>query len=300
MIIYFEYGNDYTLFFLKENMKLLSFKYKEESSFGLLDENNVIDLKNHFGSNVKSLKDLLKKEKIIIERLNLKKLNIIPIDEIDFLPLIVNPDKILCVGVNYDEHRKETKREKNNYPTIFTRFSESQVGHLKNIVVPKQSDKLDFEGELAVIIGKNGKNLSVENAMTVVAGFSCYNDATVRDWQKHSSQFTPGKNFDNTGAFGPYLVTKDEIEDIEKLNIETCLNGKLMQKSDVSKLIFSIPQLISYCSSFTTLRCGDVIITGTPGGVGDRRNPKVYLQNGDIIEVKISDIGVLKNFVIKE
>ncbi len=281
-------------------MKLLSFKYKDKSSFGLLDGQNVIDLGNHFGSEIKCLKELLKNEKFFFERLNLKNLDAIPVDEIEFLPLIVNPDKILGVGVNYNDHRIETKRKKNKYPTIFCRFSESQVGHLKNLVIPKQSYKLDFEGELAVIIGKNGKNLSIDNAMTVVAGFSCYNDSTVRDWQKHSSQFTPGKNFDNTGAFGPYLVTKDEIENIEKLSIETNLNGKLMQKSCVSKLIFSVPQLISYCSSFTTLRCGDVIITGTPGGVGERRTPKVYLKDGDIVEVKISDIGILKNYVIKE
>lgn len=285
---------------MKENMKLLSFKYKDKSSFGLLDGSNVIDLKNHFSSDVKSLKELLKNKKIIFEELNLNKLNIIPINEIEFLPVIINPEKILCVGVNYNEHRIETKRKINKYPTIFTRFSESQIGHLKNIVVPKQSYKLDFEGELAVIIGKKGKNLSVDNAMTIVAGFSCYNDATVRDWQTHSSQFTPGKNFDDTGAFGPYLVTKDEIKNIEELNIETYLNGKLMQKSDTSKLIFSIPQLISYCSSFTTLRCGDVIITGTPGGVGERRIPKVYLQNGDIVEVKISDVGILKNYIVNE
>ena len=136
--------------------------------------------------------------------------------------------------------------------------------------------------------------------MSIVAGYSCYNDATVRDWQKHSSQFTPGKNFDGTGAFGPFLVTKDEIKEINSLVIQTRLNGEIMQKSTIGKLIFSIPELISYCSSFTTLRCGDVIVTGTPGGVGDKRSPQVYLKNGDFVEVEISNIGLLKNYVVDE
>ena len=281
-------------------MKLLSFKNNKNSSFGLLEDQYIIDLKHYFGPNINSLKEALNILPNNFEFSKLNKMSKLKIDDIEFLPPIIDPGKIICVGVNYESHRLETKRKENLYPTIFTRFFESQVGHLENIIVSKKSYKLDYEGELAVIIGKKGKNLSVQNAMSIVAGYSCYNDATVRDWQKHSSQFTPGKNFDGTGAFGPFLVTKDEIKEINSLVIQTRLNGEIMQKSTIGKLIFSIPELISYCSSFTTLRCGDVIVTGTPGGVGDKRSPQVYLKNGDFVEVEISNIGLLKNYVVDE
>ena len=281
-------------------MKLLSFKINDKPSFGLLEDKCVIDLSDYFGSKINTLKKALNLLPFTFDYAKLQKTKKYKIENINFLPPIIDPGKIICVGVNYESHRIETKRKENIYPTIFTRFFESQIGHLDNLVVPRKSHRLDYEGELAVIIGMDGKNLSTKDSMSIVAGFSCYNDATVRDWQKHSSQFTAGKNFDCTGAFGPFLVTKEEIKDLNNLQIQTRLNGSTMQKSTINNLIFSIPQIISYCSSFTTLRCGDVIVTGTPGGVGDKRDPQVYLKCGDCVEVEISNIGVLKNYVVDE
>jgi 2-keto-4-pentenoate hydratase/2-oxohepta-3-ene-1,7-dioic acid hydratase in catechol pathway len=186
------------------------------------------------------------------------------------------------------------------YPTIFTRFADTQVGHKQAIILPKLSDNLDYEGELAVIIGKPGRYISRESAMSHVAGYSCYNDASVRDFQRHSTQFTPGKNFPSTGGFGPYLATVDEVPNIHNVRIQTRLNGKKMQDSNTSRLIFDIPALIAYLSSFTCLSAGDVMATGTPGGVGVAREPPVFLRPGDEFVVDIEDVGVLSNAVSAE
>ena len=161
----------------------------------------------------------------------------------------------------------------------------------------KFSERFDYEGELAIVIGKGGRDISEEKALDHVAGYSCYNDGSIRDWQRHTSQFTPGKNFPLTGPFGPYLVTSDEVGDYTELPIETRLNGEVMQKAKLSDLIFPIPKLINYISTFTPLTVGDVIVTGTPGGVGDRRDPPVYMKPGDVVEVDIGKVGILMNFI---
>ena len=153
---------------------------------------------------------------------------------------------------------------------------------------------------MAIIIGKSGRYIEENNAMEYIAGFSCYNDATVRDWQKHTSQFTPGKNFFKTGGFGPFMLTTDEVSNYKELKLQTRLNGEIMQDASLNDLIFPLEKLISYCSSFTELNPGDVIVTGTPGGVGDRRDPPVYMKDGDIVEIEISQLGTLKNMVKKE
>ena len=168
------------------------------------------------------------------------------------------------------------------------------------MICPKDSERFDYEGELAIIIGKAGRRIPIENALDYIAGYSCYNDGSVRDWQKHTSQFTPGKNFQHTGGFGPYMLTADEITDYKTLKIQTRLNGKVMQDATLNDLIFTIPEIIEYCSTFTELNPGDVIATGTPGGVGDRREPPVYMKDGDTVEIEISKLGVLKNPIIKE
>src|SRR5438067_3178984 len=183
-------------------------------------------------------------------------------DEVKLLPVIPNPSKILCVGLNYASHVKESGRPFPEKPMIFARFAESQVGANQEMLCPKVSHAFDFEGELAVIIGKRTRYVSPETASPRVAGYACYNDGSVRDWQKHSQQFTPGKNFPRTGAFGPWMVTADELPDLRSQTLKTRLNGEEMQSARLDDLIFDVPTLVSYCSSFITLEPGDVIITG--------------------------------------
>jgi len=220
--------------------------------------------------------------------------------EVTWLPPIPHPEKILCVGVNYVAHRQETGRAESEFPTLFTRFANTQVGHEQPLVRPRVSTELDYEAELAVVIGKPARHVRREDALGVVAGYSCYQDATLRDWQRHTSQFTPGKNFIGTGGFGPWLVTTDEIPDPSRLTLVGRLNKVEMQRATTDLLIFDIPALIAYITTFTELVPGDVISTGTPGGVGSKRQPPVWLTPGDVFEVEISGIGVLRNPVVDE
>jgi 2-keto-4-pentenoate hydratase/2-oxohepta-3-ene-1,7-dioic acid hydratase in catechol pathway len=214
--------------------------------------------------------------------------------------VIPNPDKILCIGLNYETHRKETGRSEVENPTVFGRFANSQTGHLANIVRPRVSKDLDFEGELAVIIGRPGRYISRKDAWDHIAGYACYNEGSVRDYQRHTHQFTPGKNFPETGAFGPWMVTPDEAGDLAPLRLQTRLNGQVVQDATISQMIFDIPRQIEYCSAFTRLEPGDVIVTGTPGGVGSRRTPPLWMKPGDVVEVEIDRIGLLRNGIADE
>ena len=282
-------------------MKLITFARMGKVGFGVVKENGIIDLTGRIHNDVSSIKDLLKLDLIEkAEEFVAEKRPEISISEITHLPVIPDPEKIFCIGLNYQEHKEETGRPDVENPTIFTRFANSQTGHLQPLLKPNFSDRFDYEGELAITIGKGGRYIPEDKAMEHIAGYSCYNDGSVRDWQRHTSQFTPGKNFPATGPFGPYLVTEDEIGDYKKLPIETRLNGKVMQKANLSDLIFPIPKLINYISSFTTLAVGDVIVTGTPGGVGDRRDPPIYMKPGDVVEVDIGKVGILMNFITED
>ena len=222
------------------------------------------------------------------------------IADIRFLPVIPNPDKILCVGLNFLEHIREVGKKVEDYPLLFVRLTSSQVGHLQPIVRPQASEHLDFEGELAVVIGKAGRHIAKENASAHIAGYSIYNDASVRDWQRHTTQYTPGKNFPSTGASGPWMVTADEIPDPTRLRLTTRLNGEVVQDSGLNDFRFSIAEILAYTSTFTELLPGDVIITGTPSGVGAARKPPLWLKPGNEITVEISSIGILKNPVVQE
>ncbi|MBB4144907.1 fumarylacetoacetate hydrolase family protein [Rhizobium rhizoryzae] len=222
------------------------------------------------------------------------------LSQLEWLPVIPNPDKILCVGLNYEMHRKETGRAEVDNPTIFGRFANSQTGHLKPILRPKVSTELDYEGELAVIIGKPGRYITREDALGHIAGFACYNDGSVRDYQRHTHQFTPGKNFPETGAFGPWMMTPDELGPLDDLRIQTRLNGQVVQDATFSQMIFDIARQIEYCSSFTRLEAGDVIASGTPGGVGAKRNPPLWMKPGDVVEVEIERLGILRNPIVQE
>jgi 2-keto-4-pentenoate hydratase/2-oxohepta-3-ene-1,7-dioic acid hydratase in catechol pathway len=223
-----------------------------------------------------------------------------PCAALTWLAVIPNPDKILCVGLNYEMHRQETGRSVVENPTIFGRFANSQTGHLAPIVMPKVSSDLDYEGELAIIIGKAGRYISREDALSHVAGYSIYNDGSVRDYQRHTHQFTPGKNFPDTGAFGPWMMTPDELGPLESLRMQTRLNGQVVQDATLDTMIFDVPRIIEYCSEFTRLEPGDVIATGTPGGVGAKRNPPLWMRPGDIVEVEIDTLGILRNPIAAE
>lgn len=220
--------------------------------------------------------------------------------EVRLLPVVPNPGKILCIGLNYATHVAETGREQKEHPAVFTRWADTLLAAGDPVVRPKESTRFDYEGELAVIIGKGGRRISKANAMMHVAGYAVFNDVSVRDWQRHNIQFTPGKNFPATGPFGPEMVTPDSIENLGVQRVQTRLNGDLVQDQPVADMIWDISTLIEYCSTFTELAPGDVIATGTPGGVGDKRNPPLYMKAGDRVEVSIGAVGVLANTIIDE
>jgi 2-keto-4-pentenoate hydratase/2-oxohepta-3-ene-1,7-dioic acid hydratase in catechol pathway len=222
------------------------------------------------------------------------------LNEVQWLPVVPNPDKILCVGLNYETHRVETGRAVVAHPTIFARFANSQTAHMSDILLPRVSTNLDFEGELAIVIGKPGRYIKKENAFDHIAGFACYNDGSIRDWQNHTHQFTPGKNFPQTGAFGPWMMTPDELGELGELHIQTRLNGQVVQDAQFGQMIFDVPTILEYCSSFTRLESGDVIATGTPGGVGAKRVPPLWMKAGDTVEVQIERLGVLRNVIADE
>ena len=222
------------------------------------------------------------------------------LDEITLAPVIPKPDKIFCIGVNYHDHRRETGRPEIPSPTVFTRFANTLIAAGQPICLPPESSKVDFEGELAVVIGKPGRRIHEADAWDHVAGLTCFNDISVRDWQGHASQFTPGKNFVGTGPLGPWLTTLDEVADPSGLQLTTTVSGQVMQNASTRDLIFPIPRLIAYISTFTELAAGDVISTGTPGGVGYKRTPPRYLQPGDTVVVEIEGVGRLENPVESE
>ncbi len=220
---------------------------------------------------------------------------------ISYLPPLTAPSKIICVGINYWDHAQENKLETPAHPTFFARFTSSLIGHQQPILRPMVSEQLDYEGELAVIIGKPGKHIVKERALEHVAGYSIFNDASVRDYQSRGRQWTLGKNFDATGPFGPDFVTADELPAGGKgLRLTTRLNGASVQSSNTDKLIFDVATLIASLSEAMTLETGDVIVTGTPGGIGFFRDPKLFMKQGDICEIEIEGIGTLRNPIENE
>ncbi|MCB1367380.1 MAG: fumarylacetoacetate hydrolase family protein [Rhodobacteraceae bacterium] len=222
----------------------------------------------------------------------------LPLASVTLLPPVPNPDKILCVGLNYLAHILEGGREPLPYPSMFTRYPASVVGHGSAMARPAESDKFDFEGEMAVVIGKPGRRIDAANALDHVAGYTCFNDGSIRDYQGHSSQFWPGKNFQNSGAMGPWIVTADEAPDPGAMHLRTLLNGQEVQSSPVSDLAIGVADLIAYISTVIELLPGDVIATGTPSGVGLYRKPPLFMKAGDVVEVEISGIGTLRNPVV--
>jgi 2-keto-4-pentenoate hydratase/2-oxohepta-3-ene-1,7-dioic acid hydratase in catechol pathway len=224
----------------------------------------------------------------------------VPLAGVKLREPVLAPRKVICIGINYIDHRSETGSDVQAYPPIFIRWPSTHVAHGEPVVVPSISDKFDYEGELAAVIGRPVYRETPEQAADAVAGWSVYNDATVRDYQLHTSQWTPGKNFPRSGGFGPWLVTCDEAGATDAMHLQTRVNGEVLQDADVSDLIFTVPQLIAYISAFTPLEPGDVIATGTPSGVGGFRNPTRYLRPGDVVEIEITGVGTLRHPVVAE
>jgi len=280
-------------------VRLASFEYGGRSTYGLAADDRVREADKSFRQRYADLRDVIAAEVESELACNVES-EVHSFSDVRFLPVIPNANKILCVGANYRPHIEEMGRPVPDHPVVFIRFPDSLVGHGEPILRPKASEQFDFEGELAVIIGKRARYVSRDSALDHVAGYCCFMDGSIRDWQGHTPQFTAGKNFHRSGAMGPCMVSADEIPDPSLLKLTTRVNGELMQEGQVDELFFDIPRLIEYCSTFAELMPGDVLATGTPGGVGAARTPPLWLRPGDTVEVDISGIGVLRSPVRDE
>jgi 2-keto-4-pentenoate hydratase/2-oxohepta-3-ene-1,7-dioic acid hydratase in catechol pathway len=278
-------------------MKLLSFRADGKEFFGAVSGDGVVTLNKRIGQpNLRAALEAGKMEAMRKAASEAKPDR--ELADIKFRPVIPRPEKILCAGINYRSHAAETGRELPMQPSMFVRFADTLVEHDGEMIRPAVSDNFDFEGELALVIGKRCRHIKAEDALDHVAGYTCFIDGSVRDYQKFS--VTSGKNFPATGPLGPWLVTTDEIPDPSKLTLTTRLNGTEVQHSPTDLLIYSIPQIIAFCSDFTALSPGDVIATGTPEGVGHGRKPPLWMKAGDTLEVEISDIGTLRTHIVDE
>ena len=282
-------------------MKLISFMHHNIPSYGIVQGEDVLNLTPILGAQAPDLKSLIAHnmldqaaKALVSHKPDLK------FADLHLLPVITNPNKIVCVGLNYADHVRETGRELTESPALFLRVSESQIGHGQNIVRPPESHRLDYEGEIAVVIGKGGRRISEADSWSHIAGYSCYNDGSIRDWQVSTTQWTAGKNFWRTGGFGPWMVTADEIKPDQKMTLITRLNGQELQRATTDMMIHSIPRQIAYISTFIPLEAGDVIVTGTPGGVGNKRTPQVFMKPGDVVEIEVDAVGILRNGIVDD
>lgn len=280
-------------------VKLVSFEHDGATHVGCVDGQDVVVLTGPGWTGASALGAIFADGEIdaLLERANISDWRL-PLDSISYLPALFDPPRVFCVGVNYEEHRVETGRERAAAPIIFLRTSQSQAAHGTTISIPPVSTKIDYEGEIAVVIGKGGRQIDKASAMQHIWGYSAYNDISIRDWQMHTQQWTPGKNFDGSGPFGPWVVTADEMPSkAEDIRVETRLNGQVMQSAHSGQMIFSIAEQIAYISTFTELLPGDVIVTGTPGGVGVKRDPQVFMGKGDVVEIEVTGVGILSNVI---
>jgi 2-keto-4-pentenoate hydratase/2-oxohepta-3-ene-1,7-dioic acid hydratase in catechol pathway len=280
-------------------MKLASYIADGKECYGVVTGDGVITMNERFGGHAASLKEAIAggllpqiKEAASNGQADRK------LSAIKFLPVIPNPEKILCVGINYKSHAAEHGTEAPKLPNIFTKFVNTLEAHDGEMLRPKVSTSFDFEGELALVIGKGGRHIKAADALKHVAGYTCYCDGSVRDFTKYS--LVAAKNFLRSSPLGPWMVTADEIPDPTKLTLVTRLNGKEMQRSGTDVLIHSIPAIIEFCSMFTPLAPGDIIATGTPDGIGAKQNPPVWMKAGDVLEIEISSIGTLRNKIVDE
>ena len=280
-------------------MKRASYLADGKACFGVVTDAGVISLNGRLGDRCKSLREALAGD--VLAEMRKIAGSASPdhsLTAVTWLPVIPDPEKILCAGINYRSHAAETGRELPKQPSMFLRLASTLTGHEGALIRPSVSQQFDFEGELALVIGRGGRHIPVEAALGHIAGYTCFVDGSVRDYQKFS--VTSGKNFPATGPLGPWIVTTDEITDPARLMLTTRLNGQEVQRSGTDLLIYAVPQIIAFCSDFTPLAPGDVIATGTPEGVGHRRNPPLWMKAGDVLEVEISGIGILRNHVVDE
>ncbi|AUA57867.1 Ureidoglycolate lyase [Achromobacter spanius] len=278
-------------------MKLISFLEAGRNAWGVVRDTDVVVLTHVWPDVIAGLEAGLDE---IAGAAQADGMPCRPLAGLQWLPPVPAPGKILCVGLNYGRHVAEAGRDLPAHPSMFVRFADSVVGHREPVWKPRASDRFDYEGELAVVIGRGGRHIAAEDALSHVAGYTCMAENSVRDFQKHNAQVTPGKNFERSGAIGPWLVTADEVGDPSRLEVMSRLNGERMQHGQVSDLIFPIPELIAYISAFTPLSPGDIIATGTPEGVGSSRKPPRFMVAGDTLEVDIPGIGTLVNTVADE
>ena len=282
-------------------MKLVSYTANGKDAYGIARDDGIVDLTSRIGGTYPDIKALIAGDGLEAAASAAEGESAdASLEEVTYRPVIGNPDKIICVGLNYKAHREETGRAPTDNPALFIRFADTQAGHNQPMIKPANSDMFDYEGELVVVIGKSGRHVKAADYASIIAGYSIYNDGSVRDFQNHTIQWTAGKNFPATGGFGPWMVTADELGDPTQLDLTTRLNGAVMQNTTTDLMIFDIPTLIEYITSFTELRAGDVISTGTPGGVGFKRDPQVFMKDGDTVEVEISKIGTLVNPIVAE
>lgn len=276
-------------------MRLVSFRHADTSKFGVFVDGGIVDLSARWPS----LRDAIAAKGLTT--LAGANRNVAPdfsLDEVELLPVIPNPDKILCVGLNYASHVGEVGRALPTVPSIFARLHNTLVPHGGNIIRPSASTNFDYEGELAIVIGERCRHVPRASALSVIAGYTCFLDVSVRDFQKHS--VTAGKNFPGTGPLGPWMVTTDVIPDPQALSLVTRLNGAEVQRDTTDHMIFDVATIIEYVSTFTVLEPGDIIATGTPDGVGLGRKPPLWMKGGDRLEVEISGIGTLQVNVVDE
>ena len=279
-------------------MKLISFLDQNTPSYGAVLGEQVLNLTPILGGQAADLRALITKGLIPAAQQAIASHKPgLQLAELTLLPVIPNPDKIVCVGLNYADHVKETGRATTEAPAFFVRMPDSQVAHGQPILRPRESERLDYEGEIAIVIGKGGRRITEADAWGHIAGYSCYNDGSIRDWQNFTTQWTAGKNFYRTGAFGPWMVTADEIKANQKLTLTTKLNGVELQRATTDMMIHSIPHQIAYISAFIPLLPGDVIVTGTPGGVGNKRTPQLFMKPGDVVEIEVDAVGILRNTI---
>lgn len=284
-------------------MRFATYRAGGVETFGLVTPDGLVDLGRRLG--LRSLRAFLGRGDMSAAEAFADAPPDHGLEQVSYLPVIPDPAHCYCVGVNYLDHLREVQaagvpRPRPKQPSLFIRYPETFVGHGQPLVMPRVSDDFDYEAELAIIIGRGGRAIAREEALSHVAGYACFNDASVRDWQFHSSQVTSGKNFVGTGAFGPWMVTADALGDAAGLAVRLTVNGTVLQDGNTSDMIFGVAEIVSYASAFLPLQPGDVIATGTPAGVGFSRKPPLYLKAGDVCEVEIEGLGTLRNTVIKE
>ena len=285
-------------------MKIVSYTMRGTASFGAVSGNGIVELARRLPAPYASVESIFSGEGLALAReLAARNEPDCALDQIAYLPPVPRPGKIVCIGINYRNRNEEYQdgSAPQNYPSVFMRTPESLCAHGEALVRPRESAQLDYEGEIALVIGTAGRRIAEERALQHVAGITCMNEGTIRDWLRHGKHnVTQGKNFDKSGSIGPWLVTSDEVGSFEGLRVTTRVNGEMRQDDTTDNLIFSLPYLVHYLSTFMTLNPGDTIATGTPTGAGARFHPPRYLKPGDLLEIEVSRVGRLCNPVVDD